>query len=58
MFILPLHGGRHQRLPAGDGPGTVQRQIIIRDAGEQPARLDDGGELTTMIEGGADRGDF
>jgi hypothetical protein len=47
-----------QRFPAGDGPGAVPRLIVVRDAWEQSAQLEDGQHFATPIEGGADRGGF
>jgi len=45
-------------LPAGNGPGTGTRVLVIRDAAEQPAKLDGGGQFAAVFVCGADSGGF
>jgi hypothetical protein len=44
-----------QRFPAGDGPGALPRLRVVRDAGEQLAQLDRGGQLPALFECSTDR---
>jgi hypothetical protein len=44
-----------QRLPAGDDTGPVPCFGVVEDAREDPAQLDGGRELASLIEGSADR---
>jgi hypothetical protein len=55
---LAFLGRQRQRLPAGNGPGTVAGLIVVPNAWEQPAQLEGGREFASLIEGGADRGDL
>jgi hypothetical protein len=45
-----------QRLPPGDGSGTVPRLIVVGDAWEQSAQFDGGRELAALSVGSTDRG--
>jgi len=47
---------RRQRLPAGNGPGTGTRMLIVPDAGKQPAKLDSSRQIATLLIGDTDRG--
>ena len=58
---MPAPSGRlldrhwHRR-PASDVTGAGAGGFVVPDAWKPPAQLDCGGELATLIEGGADRG--
>src|SRR5271166_4534488 len=49
---------RGQRLPAGNGPGTGTRVLVVPDAGEQPAKLDGGRQVASLLIGDTDCGGF
>ena len=49
-------GLRGQGLPAGNGPGTSASLRVVGDGWEQPAQLDRGRELATLLVDGANRG--
>ena len=50
----PPQRAQRQRLPARDDPRTLPGLGIVEDAGEAPAQLDRGGQLTALLIDGAD----
>jgi hypothetical protein len=54
----PMGRKRRQRLPASDDTGALPRLQVVGDGGEQPAQLDGGRQLASLLECGADRSGF